>query len=507
MTLFFPSSTSNVKINASNSQVGVTVGDTMTITAGDTFTIGAGSTSTIKIGPATSFSLGSAVNISLASTLSYTYGFTAAYGSATTATSVTGTQNAVNSYTINAGTYTAVTQAITIAKEKQVFYVLLATIVSMGAIALGVVGGLSSPMFVTDPSNTSATLTESNGQYTLNPATTNPNAVQNDTGDVLRASFAIAVTTTVVFIAQWALTYFLAKSSEFSPVTSMVLNSTGITASAQTNAANAANLLSPANTVPSVETIMYVPDASDAPTLTHRVNEAPAAGISPQLSEIILQIDKINLNSTTQPGGVMTHNTQVILDPTNQTISLMADSVPAALGGNMVIGKNTAITNPSGTTTLTSQTGVGVATVLLDTSTQAVLSCTDGTPTGMGSVVATPSAVNIGVAVPTGGNAVFNSTGTTINGTSVKISGTNIDIGGALTIIGSPGTVNSTLSAVISDIDAAKLVQQNLMLDIALLETEMTALKESMAIAKEAAELQTKALIAEAIAEGTSKKL
>ena len=59
----------------------------------------------------------------------------------------------------------------------------------------------------------------------------------------------------------------------------------------------------------------------------------------------------------------MTHNTQVILDPTNQTISLMADSVPAALGGNMVIGKNTAITHPSGTTTLTSQSGVGVATV------------------------------------------------------------------------------------------------------------------------------------------------
>lgn len=505
MTLFFPSSTSNVKINASNSQVGVTVGDTMTITAGDTFTIGAGSTSTIKIGPATSFTLGSAVNISLASTLSYTYGFTAAYGSATTATGVTGTQNSVDSYTINAGTYTPVTQALTIAKEKQVYYVLLATVVSMGAIALGVVGGLSSPMFITDPSNTPATLTESNGQYTLNPATTNPNAVKNDSGDVARAACAMAITTTVVFIAQWALTYYLAKSSAFSPVTSMVFNSTGITASAQTTAANAANLLLPASTVPSVETIMYVPNAGDAPTLTHRVNEAPAAGISPQLSEIILQIDKINLNSTTQPGGVATHNTQVILDPTNQTISLMADSVPAALGGNMVIGKNTAITNPSGTTTLTSQTGAGVATVLLDTSTQAALSCTDGT--GIGSVIATPSAVNIGVALPAGGNAVFNSTGTTINGTSVKISGTNIDIGGALTILGSPGTVNSNLSTVMSDIAAAKLVQQNLILDISLLEAEMTTLKESMAVAKEAAEIQTKALIAEAIAEGASKNL
>lgn len=494
MTLFFPSSTSNVKINASNSQVGVTVGDTMTITAGDTFTIGAGSTSTIKIGPATSFSLGSAVNISLASTLSYTYGFTAAYGSATTATSVTGTQNAVNSYAINAGTYTPVTQAITIAKEKQVSYVLLATIVSMGAIALGVVGGLSSPMFITDTSNTS-----------------NPNAVQNDTGDVLRASFAIAVTTTVVFIAQWALTYYLAKSSEFSPVTSMVFNSTGITASAQTTVANAANLLLPASIVPSVETIMYVPDAGDAPTLTHRVNEAPAAGISPQLSEIILQIDKINLNSTTQPNGVATHNTQVILDPTNQTISLMADSaqaVPGTInGGSVVIGKDTTITNPSGTTTLTSQSGLGVATVLLNKDTSATLSCSNGTPTGVGSVIVTPSAVNIGVAVATGGNAVFNSSGTTISGTTLKLLGTNINIGGAITVLGSSDAPNTSLTAVFSEITSAFSVQKTLAADLVLLQAEMAALKESMAVAKIAAEVQTEALQAGAVIDGASKNL
>lgn len=496
MTLFFPSSTSNVKINASNSQVGVTVGDTMTITAGDTFTIGAGSTSTIKIGPATSFSLGSAVNISLASTLSYTYGFTAAYGSATTATGVTGTQNSVDSYTINAGTYIPVTQAITIAKSRQVFYVLLATIASMGAIALGVVGGLSSPMFITDPSNTSATLTESNGQYTLNPAKTNPNAVQNDSGDVARAACAMAITTTVVFIAQWALTYYLAKSSAFNPVSTMVFNSTGINASTKT----------PESTVPLVETIMYLPPAGDGSTLTNRVNQTTMMGVSPQLSEIILTKDSINLNSTTQPGGTATHNTQIIIDSSKKRISLYSDSVASPkTGGFLVLGKNSMLTNPDGTTTLSSQSGSGTSTVLLNKNTSATLSCTDGTPTGIGSVIATPSAVNIGVALPAGGNAVFNSTGTTINGTSVKIAGTNIDIGGALTIIGSPGTVNSALSQVTADITAAQAVQETLAMSIGALAVQMAALRTSMAVAKEAAELQTKALIAEAIAEGASK--
>ncbi len=463
MTLFFPNNggpDNNVKISASNSQVGVTVGDTMTITAGDTFTIGAGSTSSIKFGPATSFSLGSAVNISLASTLSYTYGFTAAYGSATTAMSTSSKAKATDSYTIQAGVYTPVTQTLTLAEKYQTFAVILATVLSMGAIAVAVVGSLSSPMFVAPPSGSPSTASAD-----LNP----------DSNAVTRSACALAITTVVVFIGQWALTYLLAKSTAFDPVTNMVFNSTGINASANTNASFTANALIntankaaadahilalklnpnavapvPTPTVPSVESIMYTPPATAVGTpamITHRVNDTPVANIAPQLSEIILTPTTINLNTTTKAAAVPTHNTQIIMDSTSQQISLLSDSAAVPNGGSIVIGKNTNISNPDGNTVLMSSATVGSSSLNLTQATSATLSCTNSVSTG--SVNLTPTQIDIGVG-PTGGNVVFTAAGTTLSGTTLTLTGTTIDIGGAITVIGSAVAPNSVLGTQMS---------------------------------------------------------
>lgn len=462
MTLFFPDNggpDNNVKIASSNSQVGLTVGDTMTITAGDTFTIGAGSTSTIKFGPATSFSLGSAVNISLASTLSYTYGFTAAYGSAVTAMSTSSKAKATDSYTIQAGVYTPVTQTLTLAEKYQTFAVILATVLSMGAIAIAVVGSLSSPMFVAPPSGSPST-----ASAVINP----------DSNAVTRSACALAITTTVVFIGQWALTYLLAKSTAFDPVTNMVFNSTGINATANTNASFTANAtINAANkaaaeayvastaagfigpvvaappvaipTVPSVESIMYTPPATAVGTpamFTHRVNDTPVANLAPQLSEIILTPSTINLNTTTKAAAVPTHNTQIIMDSATQQISLLSDSAAVPNGGGIVIGKNTNISNPDGNTVLMSSAAVGSSSLNLTQATSATLTCTNNVTTG--SVNLTPTQIDIGVG-PAGGNIVFTSAGTTLNGTTLTLSGTTIDIGGAITVIGSAVAPNSVL--------------------------------------------------------------
>lgn len=458
MTLFFPDNggpDNNVKIASSNSQVGLTVGDTMTITAGDTFTIGAGSTSTIKIGPATSFSLGSAVNISLASTLSYTYGFTAAYGSAVTAMSTSSKAKATDSYTIQAGVYTPVTQTLTLAEKYQTFAVILATVLSMGAIAIAVVGSLSSPMFVAPPSGSPSTAS----------AVINPNS-----NAVTRSACTLAITTVVVFIGQWALTYLLAKSTAFDPVTNMVFNSTGINATANTNASftanaaiNAANKAAadlhivalkanpaaiapvPTPTVASVESIMYTPPATAVGTpamLTHRVNDTPVANLAPQLSEVILTPSTINLNTTTKAGAVPTHNTQIIMDSASQEILLLSDSAAVPNGGGIVIGKNTNISNPDGNTVLMSSAAVGSSSLNLTQATSAILTCTNGASTG--SVNLTPTQIDIGIG-PAGGNIVFTSAGTTLNGTTLTLSGTSIDIGGAITVMGSAVAPNSVL--------------------------------------------------------------
>lgn len=488
MTLFFPSSTSNVKINASNSQVGVTVGDTMSITAGDSFTIAGGSTSSIKIGPATSFSIGSAVNVNLASTLSYTYGFTASYGSAATAMSTSSKAKATDSYTIQAGVYTPVTQKLIWTEKYQVWGVLLATILSMGAIAIAVVGGLSSPMFIADPSG-------------------GPNAVKNDSGDVARAACAMAITTVTVFIGQWALTYLLAQSSEFSPVTSMLFNSSGITATANTEAAynqnaaiNAANKITEAanvllvaqnqpaqaliSVVPSVESIMFASQGGvDTPMLTQRVNKAPINNLSPQLSEVILTTDTINLNTTTKPlGGAATVNTQIVMNATTPLISLLSNSVPGSNSGSVTIGAATNITNPSGNTTITSGTGT-TSSLTLEQSTSATLA------SGNGSIVVKSTEVNVGVAG--GGNAVFNAAGVTLGGATVDIAGTNITIGGALTILGTASPLNAALAAVPQKALDNLTIQQKLTADLALANSKLEILEQVAKAAQTAAEFAT----------------
>lgn len=481
MALFFPSTTNETKINASSNQIGISVGDSMSISAGNSFSIAGGSSSSIKLGPSTSFSIGSAVNINIDSSISYTYGFSASYGGATSAMSTTSTAKAIDSYEIQAGVFTAVKQAA-LSERAQVLTMLSATIASMGVIALAVVNGLSRPMFVADTSDPS-----------------NPDAVVDD-GNKLSAACSIAITTTTVFILQWALTYILARSSGFSAVTSMLFNNTGISASVQTSEAKTKNAML-AKTVPSVETIMFA-SQGDNPVLTHRVNRAPLGGISPESSELVLQPDSVSINSMTKgAGGVMTKNTQIKLDPVAQQISFFADSVAAQSLGNMSIGQNTAITNPNGTTTLSSFDGgiLNNAILKLNGQESAILSCTDGTPVGTGSVVASPTAVNIGVSKLNGGSAVFDSSGSTISGAAVKIMGTTIDIGGAITVIGGPGQQpNVQLSSVLTDITEAKTGQAQLMAQIRQLEAQMLGLKISMEASMSAAIVERELLTASA---------
>lgn len=502
MTLFFPDSgpSNNVKIAASNSQIGLTVGDTMTITAGDTFSIGAGSTATIKMGPSTSFSIASAVNISLASTISYTSGCTAAYGSAVTAMSTTSKAKATDSYTIQAGVYTPVTQTKIWDEKVQMRYVLFATLLSMSAIAIAVLGSLSSPMFVAVPG----------------AASTDSAQLNSDDGARWRSALALSITSIVVFCSQWGLTSLLAKSSAFSPVTTMLFNSTGITSTAYTQAAFDANTivnttntatelaniaLAAANqpttpllpTIPSVTSIMFAsPAPADSPMLTHRVNQAPVAPLymSPQLSEVILTPSTINLNTTTVSAtGVPTHNTQIAMDATTQQISLLSDSAAIPQGGNIVIGTNTSITNPNGSSTITSQASAGCSLLSLQQATSATLSCTDGATSG--SVIATPSQVTIGVG-PVGGNVVFNASGTTLSGTTLTLSGTTIDIGGAITIIGSAVAPNSVLGTSIQRLATEnQLLQQKLTTFTLEANSKLALLEEAAKAAQQAADLAT----------------
>ncbi len=500
MTLFFPDNggpENNVKIAASNSQVGLTVGDTMTITAGNSFTIGGGSTSAIKIGPTTNFSIGSTIDLKLSSTISYTYGFKAEYGAATAATSTSTKVKATDSYTIQAGVYTPVTQKIIWAEKYQVFAVLVGTVISMTAIAFAVLGSLSNPMFVAVPGAKS----------------TDSAALNSSSSAVASSACALAITTTGVFIAQWALTYMLAKSSEFSPVTSMVFNSSGITATANTKKSYDANtLINTANkateksnvalvaagspavalipVVPSIESIMFASQTTDDPMLTHRVNKAPINNLAPQLSEVILTNDSIALNTTTKPGGVATHNTQITMDSASQTISLLSDSAPAVKGGSITISKDTAISNPAGMTRISSNSTRGGSSVLqLQQGTQATLTCTGSASSG--SLVATANKVSVGVG-PVGGNIAFTSSGSTLSGATLTLSGTNINIGGAITVIGGAVTQNSSLGASIQQLIAKNITLQNA-LDASNIAANLriAALEETAQLALQAAQEAT----------------
>lgn len=498
MTLFFPSSASNVKINASNSQVGVTVGDTMSISAGDSFTISGGSSSSIKIGPSTSFSIGSAVNINLSTTLSYTTGFSASYGAATSATSTSTKVKAIDSYQIQAGVHTAVIPMLT--ENQQIGLVILGTIVSMTAIAMAVLGGLSSPMFVTDPSNTSDTISgtmgpgndPSDSDLTIVPGTTNPNAVPNDPADVARAACALAITTVTVLFAQGLLTRLLAKSTTFSPVANMLFNSTGITTSVETTQASGANLnVANLNPAPSVQTIMYADQTSDDPMLTHRVNQAVEAAGSPQLSEIILQTRKINLNATTKPGGgAATVNTQIAIDSEASQISLLSNSASAPQSGSIIIGQATTITNPTGNTTLTSGGAAGgSSSLMLQEATSATLSCTNGAA-NTGSVIATPTTVDIGV-TPGGGSAAFSTAGVILNGTSITMSAPTINIGGALTILGDTPSINTALTSISQAVATNAMKQAKLMAQLKAADLKLAAVEKIAAAAQQAAAVAT----------------
>lgn len=517
MTLFFPDNggpNNNVKIAASNSQVGLTIGDTMTITAGDSFTIGAGSTSAIKIGPTTNFSIGSTVDLKLASSISYTYGFKAEYGAATASTSTSTKVKATDSYTIQAGVYTPVTQRLMLAEKYQVFVVLLGTIVSMGAIAVAVVGGLSSPPFVAvkGAASTDSAVPNSNDKDDPN----NPNPIT-------RYALALSLTTLGVFAAQWALTYFLAKSSEFLPVTNMLFNSTGITATAYTKAANEiniaitaankatteANLLTAAankivgavqvpetpliTAVPSIESIMYASPSVDQPMLTHRVNQAPLTGttLSPQLSELIINPNVIKLNSASFTGVNTTASTQIVMNSAAQSISLVSNAVPTSNSGSITISSATNIINPQGSTTLRSgMLPTAGSNLTLEETTSATLSCTNAGSTG--SVVLEPTGANIGVT--NGGYADFTPTGATLSGQTVNIIGTNITIGGALKINGSPAPLNSVLAEVAQQSASNFAAQQKLITDLTLANAKIELLEKGMLAAQIAAAAATEAV-------------
>ncbi len=468
MTLFFPDSTSNVKINASNSQVNVSVGENMNISAGDTFNIGAGSTSTIQIGPSASFNLGSSVDINLAATTSYTYGRTAGFGLATTQTTQIGMQNASESYTIKAGSdVTKVKQTLNIAQNKQVYLVLAATVVSMGAIALAVVGGLSSPIFVAEnPSDPS-----------------DNNVITNDSSDVARGACAMAITTVAVFALQWLLTYILTNSSEFKPVSTLDMNNKGITATVQMEGTSGS----------SVETSLSTTSGNtDGALLTHRVNKV-AQGVKAdpaQFSEVTLAIDKIILKSTAQnvavAGTTITNNTEIALDSANKEILLKSDSAAATKGGDISISKDTAITNPDGDITLSSKSNTVTSGLLLNSSGSSVsLSCIENNKGG--SVSADPTSLNVGFG---SNNAVFNKDGATISGSAInisaigaiKISGTSINLGdGALTIVGQAGKQgNTALDAILKSIESATAVKEDSDKKFLELQAEMKLLQEQM---------------------------
>lgn len=479
MTLFFPDSTSNVKINASNSQVNVSVGENMTISAGDTFMIGAGSTSTIQIGPATSFNLGTSVGINLAATTNYTYGRTAGFGLATTQTTQIGMQNASESYTIKAGSdVTKVKQTLNIAQNKQVYLVLAATVVSMGAIALAVVGGLSSPIFVAEnPSDSS-----------------NDNVITNDSSDVARGACAMAITTVAVFALQWLLTYILTNSSEFKPVSTLDMNKEGITATVQMEGTSGS----------SVETSLSTTSGNtDGALLIHRVNKV-AQGVKAdptQFSEVTLAIDKITLKSTAQDvtgaAPTITNNTEILLDSVNKKILLESDSKAAIKGGDIVIGKDTAITNPDGSITLSgiSDTDKVTTGLYLDAAAKsAKLTCSDANSAG-GSVVATLTQLDLGV--DKGGNATFNADGATIKGSeitlsstgTIKISGTSINLGdGALTIVGQAGKQDNTvLGNILKSIESATAAKKESDDKFEALQKEIQSLKDEIKKSKQKA--------------------
>lgn len=473
MTLFFPDSTSNVKINASNSQVNVSVGENMTISAGDTFMIGAGSTSTIQIGPATSFNLGTSVGINLAATTNYTYGRTAGFGLATTQTTQIGMQNASESYTIKAGSdVTKVKQTLNIAQNKQVYLVLAATVVSMGAIALAVVGGLSSPIFVAEnPSDSS-----------------NDNVITNDSSDVARGACAMAITTVAVFALQWLLTYILTNSSEFKPVSTLDMNKEGITATVQMEGTSGS----------SVETSLSTTSGNtDGALLIHRVNKV-AQGVKAdptQFSEVTLAIDKITLKSTAQDvtgaAPTITNNTEILLDSVNKKILLESDSKAAIKGGDIVIGKDTAITNPDGDITLSSKSNTVTSGLLLNSSGSSVsLSCIENNKGG--SVSADPTSLNVGFG---SNNAVFNKDGATISGSAInisaigaiKISGTTVNIcDGALTIAGSAANEGmGILDTILKNIESATAAKEESDKKFLALQKEMELLQAQMIKYKE----------------------
>lgn len=127
-----------------------------------------------------------------------------------------------------------------------------------------------------------------------------------------------------------------------------------------------------------------------------------------------------------------------------------------------------------------------------------MLSCTDDTPVGTGSVVASPTAVNIGVSKLNGGSAVFDSSGSTISGAVVKIMGITIDIGVAITVIGGPRQPNVQLSSVLTDITEAKTGQAQLMAQIRQLEAQMLGLQMSMDTSRMAAVAESDLLMASA---------
>lgn len=201
----------NFTIQKSNSYAQLTFGDTVSVAVGTTAKCTVGATGTIAIGPSATLTFATATTINLGSNLSYTANsqFLIAQENNSMAMN-TSTQRAGETYTIKAGAGSAY-WALNGVTWKTRLAIVTATLVSIGAVFAGAIGGVSNPLYTQD----------GNGKLIYQHA---------NQGSAITE---MVLTPVLLFATQFLFTLYFIQRNDFNPTSTLTLGNSGFGISVQ----------------------------------------------------------------------------------------------------------------------------------------------------------------------------------------------------------------------------------------------------------------------------------
>lgn len=195
----------------SNSYAQVTFGDAVSVTIGTTAKCTVGASGTIAIGPSATLTFATATTINLGSNLSYTANsqFLIAQENNSMAMN-TSTQRAGETYTIKAGAGSAY-WALNGVTWKTRLAIVTATLVSIGAVFAGALGGISNPLYT------------QNGSGPLIYQEANQGSAITE----------MVLTPVLLFATQFLFTLYFIQRNDFNPTSTLTLGNSGFGISVQ----------------------------------------------------------------------------------------------------------------------------------------------------------------------------------------------------------------------------------------------------------------------------------